>query len=118
MSYWESEDQNRKIQERMKQWEQDQKDNRKAKVITFFLAIIGLIVLIAVFTHVDLVIMSLIGGGLTCLCIGGAAYFTHLFPKFGEVMLKLGSFLMGTSLIVYLIATVFLTLDHAHIVTP
>ena len=103
--------------ERLRFAEQDIGDRRKQTIVLIAVCATGAILIGLISNYFDQAIMLLIGGGLVCFCFGALASFSGS-PKFGERTMKLGGFLIGVAVVLFFVATVFLTLNHARIAMP
>jgi hypothetical protein len=71
-----------------------------------------------IFSPIDIgMILGMAGVGIISFSFGGAMAALSFFPKFGQASITLGIILLGASLVLYIVATFFLTFDNSRLVT-
>jgi ABC-type Co2+ transport system permease subunit len=105
----------RKNSERVLQME---REKRKGKIIGVVIAVAAIFSLSMIFSPIDIgMILGMAGVGIISFSFGAAVAALNFFPKFGQASITLGIILLGASLVLYIVATFFLTFDNSRLIT-
>ena len=97
---------------------QMEREKRKGKIIGVVIAVAAILLLSMIFSPIDIgVILGMAGVGIVSFSVGAAVDALSFFPKFGQASITLGIILLGASLVLYIVATLFLTFDNSRLVT-
>jgi ABC-type Co2+ transport system permease subunit len=105
----------RKNSERVLQMEPEK---RKGRISGVIIAVAAIFLLSMIFCPIDIgMILGMAGVGIVSLSVGATVAALRFFPKFGQASITPGIILLGASLVLYIVATFFLTFDNSRLVT-